>query len=260
MADVTRYVRFERNGSIAFGELDGETIHEISGDLFGARERSGETVALSDVKLRYPVEPPKILCVGRNYASHIGDRPTPVRPEIFYKPPTALQDPGGDIVLPPDSKDVHYEAELVIVMGKEARNVSEADAADYILGYTCGNDVSERNWQNGSLDGPENKDLQWWRGKGADTFGPMGPCIAAGFDYLQSRIQLRLNGEVKQDTTLNYLIHKPPAVVSFISRYVTLMPGDVIFTGTSGKTSQIQKGDTLEVEIDGIGVLKNPVA
>lgn len=258
---VTRYVRFERAGQEGYGLLVGETIQPFEGDLFGSRQPTGESVALADVKLLYPCKPTKVMALAGNYASHLGEgAEMPAVPEPFYKPISSLISPGEPIVLPPDSQDVHYEAEFVIVVGKKAKNVSEAEAEDYILGYTCGNDVSERNWQNGSLDGPENKDLQWWRGKGADTFGPMGPCIAAGFDYLQSRIQLRLNGEVKQDTTLNYLIHKPPAVVSFISRYVTLMPGDVIFTGTSGKTSQIQKGDTLEVEIDGIGVLKNPVA
>ncbi len=257
MADITRYVRFERNGAVAFGELEGETIHPISGDLFGARERSGDTVALADVKLRYPVEPPKILCVGRNYASHIGDRPTPVRPEMFYKPPTALQDPGGDIVLPPDSKDVHYEAELVIVMAKEARNVSEDDAADYILGYTCGNDVSDRNWQGGSQG--DKQDVQWWRAKGSDTFGPFGPAVAVGLDVLKSRIQLRLNGEVKQTQILSDLIFKPAQIVSFVSRYVTLFQGDIIFTGTPGTTSAMKAGDVVEVEIDGIGVLKNNV-
>ena len=257
MADVTHYVRFERNGSTSFGELEGETIHVISGDLFGARERTGESVALADVKLRYPIEPPKVLCVGRNYASHVGDSPTPVRPEIFYKPPTALQDPGGDIVLPPDSKDVHFEAELVIVIGKEARRVSEEDAADYILGYTCGNDVSERNWQGGSQG--DKADVQWWRAKGSDTFGPFGPSIAVGVDVPNSRIQLRLNGEVKQTQMLSDLIFGPEKIVSFVSQYVTLYQGDIIFTGTPGTTSAMKDGDVVEVEIDGIGVLRNNV-
>ena len=258
---ITRYVRFERAGAEGYGLLEGETIQPIKGDLFGAREPAGESVALADVKLLYPCKPSKVMALAGNYASHLGEgAEMPAIPEPFYKPISCLISPEDQIVFPEGAQDVHYEAEFVIVIGKKAKNVSEAEAEDYILGYTCGNDVSERNWQNGSLDGPENKDLQWWRGKGADTFGPMGPVIATGFDYLQSRIQLRLNGEVKQDTTLNYLIHKPPAVVSFISRYVTLMPGDVIFTGTSGRTSPIQHGDTVEVEIDGIGILKNTVA
>ena len=257
---VTRYVRFERNGETAYGLLEGESIKPFAGDLFGSREPTGETVALADVKLLYPCQPRTVMALAGNYASHLGEgAELPAAPEPFYKPTSCLISPGEDIVYPDDARDVHYEAELVIVIGKQAKNVSEAAADDYILGYTCGNDVSERNWQNGSLDGPENKDMQWWRGKGADTFGPMGPCIAKGFDFDAARIQLRQNGEVKQDTTLGHQIHKPAAAVAFISRYVTLNPGDVIFTGTSGITTPVQRGDVLEVEIDGIGVLSNPV-
>jgi 2-keto-4-pentenoate hydratase/2-oxohepta-3-ene-1,7-dioic acid hydratase in catechol pathway len=148
----------------------------------------------------------------------------------------------------------------VIVISKRAKNVPTEQANDYILGYTCGNDVSERNWQNGSIDGPEHKDLQWWRAKGSETFGPVGPCVAAGLDYEKSKIQLRLNGQVKQDAMLSDLIHKPPETVSFISRYVTLEPGDMIFTGTSGTTSRMNPGDVVEVEIDGIGILRNRIA
>ncbi len=258
---VTRFVRFEHAGNTSYGLLVGETIEPFEGDLFGARTPTGESVTLADVSLLCPCKPSKVMALAGNYASHLGEgAELPAQPEPFYKPISSLLDPGGVIVFPPGAQDVHYEAEFVIVIGKKAKNVSEADADDYILGYTCGNDVSECNWQNGSLDGPENKDLQWWRGKGCDTFTPLGPVIATGFDYVQSRIQLRLNGEVKQDDTLDHLIHKPPAVVSFISRYVTLLPGDVIFTGTSGKTSRINPGDQVDVEIDGIGVLQNTVA
>jgi len=254
---VTRYVRYEHQGRTAFGVLDGENIREIDGDLFGSRKENGETAKLSAVKLRYPIEPAKVLAVGLNYKSHVGNSPIPTNPEIFYKPITALQDPGGPIVIPPDSKDLHYEAEFVIVMGKRARKVTVAEAPGFILGYTCGNDVSERNWQNGSID--KKPDLQWWRGKGADTFAPLGPCIAVGLDYGKSRIKLRLNGEVRQDQVVSDLIFGPPEIVSFISRYVTLEAGDVIYTGTPGKTAAMKAGDVVEVEIDGIGVLKNPV-
>lgn len=256
-AKVQRYVRYERAGKTAYGLLEGETIRRIAGDLFGAREPSGETVALGDVRLRYPVEPPKVLCVGLNYASHLHGRPGPKHPELFYKPPTALQDPGGPIILPADSKDVHYEAELVIVIGKTASGVSLEQAPEHILGYTCGNDVSERNWQGGSQG--DKPDRQWWRAKGSDTFGPLGPAVAVGLDPLGGRIQLRLNGEVKQSQVLSDLIFKPAQIVSFASQYVTLTPGDVIYTGTPGATSAMKPGDVVEVEIDGIGVLKNPV-
>ena len=256
-SNVKRYVRYVYQGKTAFGILDGEQIQEIDGDLFGRRAGSGRSRKLSEVKLRYPIEPSKVLAVGLNYRSHVGGSPVPKKPEIFYKPITALQDPGGPIVIPPGSKDLHYEGEFVIVMGKQARRVSEADAPGYILGYTCGNDVSERNWQNGTID--KQPDLQWWRAKGSDTFAPLGPCIAIGLDYNKSRIQLRLNGEVKQDQVISDLIFGPPGIVSFISQYVTLEPGDVIYTGTPGQTSAMKAGDKVEVEIDGIGVLENPV-
>ena len=258
---ITRYVRYEHQGNIAHGILQGENIQPIEGDLFGARTPAGSPIPAAEVKLLYPTTPRKILALAGNYRSHIGgETPPPANPEPFYKPITCLQNPEGEIVFPPGAQDVHYEAEFVIVIGRQAKNVPLEQANDYILGYTCGNDVSERNWQNGSLDGPENKDLQWWRAKGAETFGPVGPCVAVGLDYENSKIQLRLNGEVKQEAMLSELIHKPPETVSFISRYVTLEPGDLIFTGTSGTTSAMKPGDVVEVEVDGIGVLRNTVA
>ena len=259
--EFSRFVRYEHGGEIAFGGLDGEMVYPIEGDLFGSRTPIGESLPLSEVKLLYPIEPTKVFALAGNYMSHLGPgREPPEHPEPFYKPITSLAHPEQDIVFPKGAQDVHYEAEFVIVIGKRASKVSEAEAADYILGYTCGNDVSERNWQNGSIDGPENKDMQWWRGKGSDTFGPMGPAIAIGLDYEKSKIQLRLNGEVKQEQMLSDLIHNPVQTVSFISQVVTLLPGDVIFTGTPGSTSAMKAGDVVEVEIDGIGILRNKIA
>ena len=260
-AEFNRFVRYEHGGEIAFGGLDGEMVYPIEGDLFGSRTPTGESLPLSEVKLLYPIQPTKVFALAGNYLSHLGPgREPPEYPEPFYKPITSLAHPEQDIVFPKGAQDVHYEAEFVIVIGKEASKVSEAEAADYILGYTCGNDVSERNWQNGSIDGPENKDMQWWRGKGSDTFGPMGPAIAIGLDYEKSKIQLRLNGEVKQEQMLSDLIHNPVQTVSFISQFVTLLPGDVIFTGTPGTTSAMKAGDVVEVEVDGIGILRNKIA
>jgi 2-keto-4-pentenoate hydratase/2-oxohepta-3-ene-1,7-dioic acid hydratase in catechol pathway len=154
-------------------------------------------------------------------------------------------------VTPSGAKNVHYEGELVIVIGKTARRVSSERAADYIFGYTCGNDVSERDWQRG--------DLQWWRAKGSDTFAPLGPSIVVGLDYKKSRLQTRVNNEVKQQQVLSDLIFDASAIVSFTSQYVTLEPGDVIYTGTPGATTAMKPGDVVEVEIDGIGVLRNKV-
>ena len=258
---VTRLARFEHAGAVGHGIVKGDSIQPIDGDFFGSRTPAGDPLKLADVKLLYPVQPTKIMALAGNYSDHLAaGAKLPDHPEPFYKTTNSIISPGDSVVLPPDSRDVHYEAEFVIVMGKKATKISAEQAPDYILGYTCGNDISERQWQNGSLDGPETKDLQWWRGKGAETFSPVGPVIAVGLDFSKSGIRLRQNGEVKQDTTLDHLIFKPAETVAFISKYVTLMPGDLIFTGTSGKTQPIHSGDVLEVEIDGIGVLRNPVA
>ncbi len=252
---MNKYVRCRHDGAEKYGLIEGDTVRFLVGGLFDGGEPSGESAALSEVELLYPCEPSKILCVGLNYASHLQGRPAPDHPEIFYKPPTALQHPEGPIVIPRDSKDLHFEAEVVVVIGREAHDVSAEEASDYIFGYTCGNDVSERNWQKGSQGDPADK--QWWRAKGADTFGPLGPCIVTGLEYRQSGIRCRLNGEEVQSQTLSDLIFDAETVVSFASRYVTLLPGDVIYTGTPGHTKAMKPGDVVEVEIDGIGILRN---
>lgn len=248
---ITRYVRYDHQGSVAYGILQGESIQPIEGDLFGARTPAGDAIPSGQVKLLYPTQPKKILALAENYSSHAGEAQPHPHPEAFYKPITCLQSPGGDIVIPPGAQNVHYEAELVVVIGKLASKIPVEQAADHILGYTCGNDVSERDWQS--------NDLQWWRAKGSETFGPAGPCVAVGLDWANANMQLRLNGEVKQETVLSEMIHKPLETVSFISQYVTLEPGDMIFTGTPGTTGAMKAGDVVEVEIEGIGVLRNTV-
>jgi 2-keto-4-pentenoate hydratase/2-oxohepta-3-ene-1,7-dioic acid hydratase in catechol pathway len=252
---VTKYIRYQSGAASSYGILDGETVCEIGGDLFGSRIATGAKAPLSDVKLLAPCQPAKIFCVGLNYKSHLGGRPQPDRPEIFYKPVTALQNPNDPIVIPPDATDLHYEGELVIVVGKHAKNIGPEEAGEAIFGVTCGNDVSERNWQHGP-----GKDLQWWRAKGCDSFAPLGPVIVTGADYRNLQLQTRLNGEVVQKQTTADLIFDCPAIVSWISRWVTLQPGDIIYTGTPGSTRKMAPGDVVEVEIDGVGVLSNPVA
>jgi 2-keto-4-pentenoate hydratase/2-oxohepta-3-ene-1,7-dioic acid hydratase in catechol pathway len=246
---LTKYVRYLKDSAVAYGILDGApdgtTIREIGGDLFGAREETGVTHPLGRVKLLYPCEPSKILAVGRNYKSHLGDRQAPTRPEMFYKPVSALLHPGDPIVIPQDAANVHFEGELVIVIGRRGT----------IFGVTCGNDVSERDWQNGPR-----KDLQWWRAKGADTFAPLGPAIATGLDFGNLTLETRLNGDVVQKQSTADLTFDCPAIVSWVSRWVTLLPGDVIYTGTPGSTLAMRPGDVVEVEIERIGVLRNPVA
>jgi 2-keto-4-pentenoate hydratase/2-oxohepta-3-ene-1,7-dioic acid hydratase in catechol pathway len=189
-----------------------------------------------------------------NYKSHLGSRTPPSVPELFYKPITCLQNPEEPIVIPSDSKNTHYEGELVLVIGKRIRNASPEQARDAIFGVTCGNDVSERDWQGGA-----SKDLQWWRAKGADTFGPAGPAIVRGLDYGKLMLRTRLNGNVVQEQSTSDLLFDAPAIVSFASRYVTLTPGDLIYTGTPGSTRAMKDGDVVEVDIEGIGVLRNPV-
>jgi 2-keto-4-pentenoate hydratase/2-oxohepta-3-ene-1,7-dioic acid hydratase in catechol pathway len=253
---VIRYCRFSKGGTTAFGIVDGQTVRQLAGDLFANPKETGARHKLSEVKLLYPIPAPtKILALAGNYQSHLGGAAPRPNPEPFYKPPSCLQNPEDPIILPPGAKDVHSECELVIVMGKKATRVSEAQAKDCIFGVTAGNDVSERIWQND----PKIKDIQWWRAKGADTFGPLGPVIARGINYGNLKIQTRLNGKVVQQDSTAHLVHNCEKVVSFISQAVTLLPGDLIYTGTAGKTVPMKAGDIAEVEIEGIGVLRNPV-
>lgn len=255
-AGTERYVRFRTSptSAAAWGRLTGETIAELTRAPYAGGRESGKKHAVSKVKLAAPIEASKLLAVGLNYRSHIGNRPVPAQPEIFYKPITCLQDPGEAIVIPADAKNVHYEGEIVFVLGKGGRNLNRDQATEAIFGVTCGNDVSERDWQNG-----EQKDLQWWRAKGADTFGPAGPHLVRGIDYSKLLLQTRLNGEVVQKQTTADLIFDGPAIVSYLSRYITLAPGDAIYSGTPGSTKKMKPGDIVEVDIEQIGVLRNSV-
>ena len=250
-AATTKYVRFKKGDTVAYGIVEGKQVRRLGGDLFGEWHKTDTMYPLKDVTLLVPSKPSKVLALAGNYRDHLGDKPLPANPEGFFKVPSCLQHPGGAIVLPKTTDDVHYEAEVVVVIGKRARNVAKEKALDYVLGITCGNDVSARTWQT--------NDVQWWRAKGSDTFGPCGPYIVSGLDYNNLRMQLRVNGEVRQDTTTKNMIHDIATTVSFLSHHVTLEPGDLIFTGTPGKTKPLKPGDVVEVEIEGVGVLRNPV-
>ncbi len=251
---VEKYVRFVHNGRTSWGRIDGEHVIPLSAAPYLGGKAMGGKKALKDVKLEVPADPPKVLAVGLNYKSHIGSRAVPKEPEIFYKPTTCLIPAGAPIRIPAGAKNVHYEGELVVVLGKGGRNLSIAEARAAIFGATCGNDVSERDWQNG----PQ-KDLQWWRAKGSDTFGPLGPYLVRGSEFEKALLQTRLNGDVVQKQFTSDLLFDCPTIVSYISKYVTLEPGDVIYTGTPGATKKMAVGDTVEIEIDGLGVLKNPI-
>jgi 2-keto-4-pentenoate hydratase/2-oxohepta-3-ene-1,7-dioic acid hydratase in catechol pathway len=249
------YTRYEYRSQVHYGLLENSRITELRGGLFDPPAPTGRDVALSDVKLLAPCEPPKILAVGLNYRSHLGSRPAPQVPGIFYKPVSSIQNPGGPIAIPDDAIEVHYEGELVVVIGRTVSKASREEALAAVFGVTCGNDISDRNWQRG-----EGKDLQWWRAKGSDTFSPFGPFIVTGLNYGDLGLETRLNGEVVQSQRTSDLIFDVPEVVRFISQWVTLVPGDIIYTGTPGETRRMKTGDVVEVAIEGIGTLSNPVA
>jgi len=248
---VRHYVRFQGPDRVAYGLLREDGIHELQGTLFDAPQETGRTFRSDQVELLAPCEPTKILGVGLNYASHLAGRPRPRNPEMFWKPASAILSPGASIVIPSGTTQCEYEGELVLVIGKRARQVSVEEAGEYVFGVTCGNDVSARDWQK--------NDLQWWRAKGCDTFAPFGPVIAQGLPYHDLLLTTRLNGQVKQQQRTSDLIFNVHQILSFVSQYVTLLPGDVIYTGTPGTTSPMHPSDVVEVEIERVGVLRNEV-
>jgi 2-keto-4-pentenoate hydratase/2-oxohepta-3-ene-1,7-dioic acid hydratase in catechol pathway len=251
---VTKFARFQLDKTAAYGVVEGEVVHEIAGNLFGDWKRTGKTHPLSGVKLLPPTRPSKILAMAGNYRSHHSSQTIDPKfdvPQLFFKPPSCLIPHGANVIIPKGTTNVHHEAELVVVIGKRARNVSKEKALDYVFGVTCGNDISARDWQKG--------DVQWWRAKGSDTFGPCGPFVVSGLNFGDLDLQMRVNGEVRQHQRTRDLIHNVAAIVSFASRHATLEPGDLIYTGTPGTTTQIKPGDVCEVEIEGIGVLRNKV-
>jgi len=256
-AEITRYVRYDAGGTVSYGIEDGDTIHELDAAPWYGGSRTGKSVDRDRVTLLAPAEPSKVIAVGYNYISHREEmtheesRPIPEHPPLFLKLPTSLTGPDTDVVYPPDATDLHFEGELVIVIGRKASKVSVDDAADYIFGVTAGNDVSERSWQA--------NDLQWLRAKASDTFGPLGPAVVTGLNYLDLRVRTRLNGETMQDQSSIDQIHNVHAILSFVSRYVTLFPGDIIYTGTPGATAPMKPGDVVEIEVEGVGVLRNHI-
>lgn len=250
-ADVTHYVRYDHGGTASYGVIDGERIRQLDKAPWHGGKQTGASIARSDARLLAPVEPSKVFATGFNYMSHRGDRELPPHPPIFLKLPTTVADPEATITPPAGAEVLHYEAEMVVVIGKTAKNVSPAEAGDYIFGVTAGNDISERLWQSA--------DLQWFRGKASDDFGPIGPTVAVGLNHNDLLVESRLNGETMQSQRTRDFIHDAEAIVSHISRYATLYPGDIIFTGTPGTTSPMEPGDVIEIEVEGVGVLRNTI-
>jgi 2-keto-4-pentenoate hydratase/2-oxohepta-3-ene-1,7-dioic acid hydratase in catechol pathway len=232
----------------------------ITGSPFGTYKPTGSAYPLEDVKLLIPVVPPTFYCVGINYADHIrkmaAKRKTepvfPKRPDIGYRANNALIAHEENIVKPADAGEAfQYEGELVAVFGKRARHVSRENALDYVLGWTIGNDVSERSWQAG--------DRTLWRAKNADTFKPMGPWIVTGLDPAKMETVIRLNGQETDRFATNNMIYDTATYIAEVSKYCTIEPGDVMWMGTDGVPANMKPGDTVEIEISGIGVLRNKV-
>jgi 2-keto-4-pentenoate hydratase/2-oxohepta-3-ene-1,7-dioic acid hydratase in catechol pathway len=247
-----KIIRCRIKDRVCYGVVEADVVKEIEDTPFRGITYTGTVYPLSGVTLLAPVTPSKILALALNYASHIRRSPPPTKPEPFFKTPSCVIGPGDAIRLPKAAETVEEEAELVVVMGRRCRRASPANAMAYVLGYTCGNDVSAREWQRG--------DIQWWRAKSSDTFGPIGPAIVTDLDCSRLNIWARVNGREVQHCNTAELLFDVPTLISFISNVVTLEPGDLIFTGTSGVPAQITSGDVVEVEVEGIGVLSNPVA
>lgn len=224
----------------------------INGDIFGEWSTRSE-LYFGKYQLMSPVEPAKIVAFGANYAKHAEELNLKVNtdPTIFLKPPTAVIACCEDIIIPSYATKVDYEAELAIVIGKEGKDIPKSEAYDYILGFTCANDVTERSLQT--------KDGQWTRAKGFDTFCPLGPVIATELDGDELMLTGRLNGKIVQESSTSFMISKIEEMVSFVSGVMTLKPGDVILTGTPAGIGELKAGDTFEVEIEGIGKLTNKV-
>ncbi len=253
-----RIVRYAVGGVQHYGEfISGDSrIVRCEGDPFTGLSPAGQVDDVGDVVILPPVERPRIFGFAYNYASHVDetDREVPEVPVCFMKPSTAVVGPGDAIVYPADAELIHFEGELVAVIGREARHVKAAEAHAYILGYTCGNDVSDRIVQR-----RESAFGTLLIGKGQDTFAPLGPVIATDLDPSDLTLTTRLNGTVVQSASTADLLLTVPDLVRYLSRHLTLLPGDVIMTGTPSGVGPIRPGDEVEIEIEGIGVLRNPV-
>jgi 2-keto-4-pentenoate hydratase/2-oxohepta-3-ene-1,7-dioic acid hydratase in catechol pathway len=241
---------------MSFGVLDGDgQVAQIEGHPFGQISFTGARWAQADVRLLSPILPSKVVAVGKNYAAHVEEMKTgdaPKEPLLFLKPSTSVIGPGDAIRIPPGSTNVQHEVELAVVIGaRGARNVTPEQVPASIFGYTIANDVTERDMQQG--------DGQWTRAKGFDSFCPIGPWIETEVDAGDLAITTRLNGEVKQDSRTSMIVHKIPALIAYITSCMTLLPGDVILTGTPDGIGPMRVGDEVSVEIEGIGALVNPV-
>jgi 2-keto-4-pentenoate hydratase/2-oxohepta-3-ene-1,7-dioic acid hydratase in catechol pathway len=250
-----RLARFSHQETVGYAVVEADQVKVLDGHPMGELHYTGAVLPLAEVRLLAPIIPSKIICIGKNYREHaleMGTEP-PTEPLFFFKPTTSIIGPDDIIRIPTQSENVQHESELAIVISRLCKDVPVERAADVILGYTCANDVTARDLQH--------KDGQWARSKGFDTFCPLGPWIETELATAQNaKIECRLNGIVTQQASTAEMIHSINEIVSWVSHHITLLPGDVILTGSPAGISQMVAGDTVEVEIAGIGVLRNKVA
>jgi 2-keto-4-pentenoate hydratase/2-oxohepta-3-ene-1,7-dioic acid hydratase in catechol pathway len=253
-----RWVRFSQQDRLAYGLLEGDRIREVAGDPFRGYERTARLHELPDVKIEVPVVPATFYCVGLNYAAHVMEAAAklglkadlPKQPDVGYRAVNALIAHDEPVVIPPDATKMQYEGELAVVIGKRAKHLSEEEALSCVLGYTIGNDVSERAWQK--------SDRTLWRAKCADTFKPMGPWIETDVDLDALETRVRVNGIETTRFRTNAMLFGVATFISTMPRYITLHPGDMIWMGTDGTSPDLKAGDVVDVEITGIGTLRNP--
>lgn len=248
-----RFVRLVYNNKISSGLVEGDLVTPIEGNPFTQWKKTGAAIPLDSVKLLAPCVPTKVVAVGLNYSDHAAElaMDIPKEPIIFLKPATSVIGPGDEIVYPAMSRQVDYEAEIGVVIAKEASQIDEESTSDYILGYTCANDVTARDLQRA--------DGQWTRAKSFDTFAPIGPWIDTDYDPREATVESVLNGMVMQSGNTRDMIFEVPKLISFISRIMTLNPGDVVMTGTPPGVGPMQPGDMIQVNISGLGVLTNTI-
>jgi len=248
-----RIARFSVGGDVSFGIVEGDEVAALASHPFGPVSFSGARHALADVRLLAPVIPSKVVAIGKNYADHareMGGEP-PASPVMFLKPSTSVVGPGDPIARPPSVGRLDYEGELAVVIGRLARDVPRERALDAVLGYTCANDVTARDQQQ--------SDGQWTRAKGYDSFCPMGPWIETDLDPAATRVTTTLNGETRQDAKTALLLHDVPALVEYVTAVMTLLPGDVLLTGTPAGVGPMEVGDEVTVSVEGVGILTNKV-
>lgn len=253
-----RWIRFTAEGRTAYGILEGDRIAEVAGDPFAGYETTIRRHDLAAVKIEVPLIPRTFYAAGLNYVEHViegakkrGETPNiPTKADIGYRAVNALIAHGENVVIPADAGEkIHYEGEIVAVIGKKAKNLSEAEALSCVMGWTIGNDVSERSWQK--------NDRTFWRGKNTDTFKPMGPWIETDFDMDSATTNVRLNGEIRTSFATGHMLFSAAHFISVMTKYLTLWPGDVIWLGTDGVSPDLKHGDVVDIEITGLGNLTN---